>query len=371
MAFTPKPGKETIINDQGKISIIFSDYAESILSEDMETFGSDNFSGFINTIFNNFHDDAKSSVNLCLEKKEQELSELKRKLNKTSISDKALDELKKLFLDEERKKLQETVLELLAKSGQNNRIIYLNTESIDYLTTDCVEGDDCSIYKRPGQYIKCIIEEYALLPFLKRERIIKKEIFTELEHACNDKKLVKIYTVRINKAGRKESTAVYAYPYKIVTNSLGTRSYLACYITSDRYSNSIAKKMVSRVIARLDKVAVQSQNARLTSSEIFEIEKAIKERSIEFLIGDQTEIRVRLTSNGKKTYKNKLTSRPIRNKDKSTENEYVFYCTEEQAFRYFLNFGADAEIISPKSLRDSMKYTYKRAYDWYEEAEKK
>ena len=113
------------------------------------------------------------------------------------------------------------------------------------------------------------------------------------------------------------------------------------------------------------KTRAKTRKKLFSEKEIKELEKNILERSPSFLLGEKEKIHVRLTEAGKKLYRTKLNYRPQKDSD-STENEYIFSCTEQQAYVYFFAFGADAEIISPISLRERMKAAYKNAYEHYE-----
>ena len=69
---------------------------------------------------------------------------------------------------------------------------------------------------------------------------------------------------------------------------------------------------------------------------------------------------------GTQTFLKKLHSRPVKNEEKSTEYEYVFDCSELQAYNYFFSFGADAEILSPPSLRQKFADSYAAASKLYQ-----
>lgn len=72
-----------------------------------------------------------------------------------------------------------------------------------------------------------------------------------------------------------------------------------------------------------------------------------------------------LTEKGKEFYRSRLNYRPQKINSESTEDEYVFSCTEQQAYVYFLSFGKDAEIIAPEKLRKRMKEFYESASNKY------
>ena len=258
------------INLQNKMSINFSDYAETIIAEDMETFGISSFSGFVNEVFKNFHDEAKSSENLYLENKQQELTGFKNLLiGSTKLKKEDISAVIYVMLEEEHTKIINMIMDLKAKYGQRNRIIYISKENEKYLFETCEEDEDSIVYSKPGQYFKCVIEEYVMLPFRERERIFKKEVFDILENACNEKKQLRI-TIPIN----GNMTKFYVYPYKIMTDVLGTRSYLACYTCKSSEEKKIASFAIHRLKA--DNIKTGSKNVHLTKKEISSLESEIK-----------------------------------------------------------------------------------------------
>ena len=96
----------------------------------------------------------------------------------------------------------------------------------------------------------------------------------------------------------------------------------------------------------------------------------IRTLSINFLLGNEEEIHVKLNDVGKRIYHNRIVSRPIKDEALSTNDEYVFHCTNDQAFLYFYSFGSNVEIISPKSLRDRVIESHKEALSIYKKASK-
>lgn len=88
---------------------------------------------------------------------------------------------------------------------------------------------------------------------------------------------------------------------------------------------------------------------------------------MQFLLGEQTEIAVRLTRAGKKMYASQLHLRPMYTRiTGDDESIYHFQCTETQARYYFFKFGKEAEILKPESLRNAFIRQYREALGAYE-----
>ena len=103
------------------------------------------------------------------------------------------------------------------------------------------------------------------------------------------------------------------------------------------------------------------------------VEKQIKKRRCKgktncppaYLVGKPEHIKVKLTKNGKRAYQARFYSRPEKIESLSTDDVYVFDCTQLQIYNYFFSFGSDAEIISPVELREKFKRTLREALKIY------
>ena len=158
-----------------KMRISLSNKAYITIREDMEIFGITSASSFINTVFTNFRDDAKSSITYYLEEKKEELLNT---LKACALTDSSKAEIIERLLKKEKAFVNTTINEYKKRKGSAaiSKIYHINKENADYLLEECPESED-GIYHRPGLYLKCLIEEYCDLPFIERERIYKKQIF--------------------------------------------------------------------------------------------------------------------------------------------------------------------------------------------------
>ena len=155
----------SLINDEHKIRITLSDRARTIIYEDMELFNVKQESTFINIVFKNYKSDAKSSISLYLNERKRELD---KTLQIEKISNTTKKEIIEQLLLKEKEELLVKTKSLYSEKGKN-KIHHINTENVEYLEEDC---DEDIYYSKPGLYIRCIIEEYTSLPFIKRERIL-------------------------------------------------------------------------------------------------------------------------------------------------------------------------------------------------------
>ena len=83
-----------LINEEQKIRIALSNRAKLTMAEDMDVFGTPRSATFVNTVFNNFKSEAKSSISLYLQQREIELDRLFTGAKLDAISKKiAIDQI--------------------------------------------------------------------------------------------------------------------------------------------------------------------------------------------------------------------------------------------------------------------------------------
>lgn len=342
----------SLINDEQKIRIALSNRARLTMCEDMEVFGTPRAATFINTVFNNYKNEAKSSISLYLQQREIELDRLFTEAKLDAASKRiAIDQI----LSVEKKTIVDKTSEYSTLKGVS-KLYHINDSNVKYLIEDC---DENQYYSRPGLYIRSIIEEYCSLPFIKRERIYRKDIYDSIERACQEKRILKI---KANYYGKDQ--LFYVYPYKIVPDSFHTQAYLVCY-SRKAEEEETDKVVASFSMARINTPTMITKTFHLNKQEISNIESQISNYSPAYLIGKPEQIKVKLTKKGKQSYQSRLYSRPEKIEPLSTDDIYVFDCTQQQIFNYFFPFGPDAKIISPKYLRNRFRNAHDKALKQY------
>ncbi len=352
MGFINENG-DPLINEEQKIRIALSNKARLTMTEDMDVFGITKAATFINTVFNHFKDEAQSSISLYLQQRQIELDRLFTDTTMDTINKKiAINQI----LSVEKKELMRKISEYNSAKGEN-KLYHINDDNMEYLLEDC---DEEQYYNRPSLYIRSVIEEYCALPFIRREQIFRKDIYDTIERACEEKRILKI---KANYYGKEQ--LFYVYPYKIVPDSFHTQSYLVCY--SRKAEEEEKDKIVASFsMARINNPTMLTKTFHLNKQELNNIESQIINHSPAYLVGKPEQIEVRLTKKGKRSYQSRLYSRPEKIESLSSDDVYVFNCTQQQVFNYFIPFGPDAEIISPESLRNRFKNSLSKALEKYQ-----
>lgn len=333
--------------EEQRVRINLSERACLIMEEDMYQFEVTERSSFMNTVFRNFHSAAPASISQFLYTKQTQFS---NQLTGIITDRLALDHTIKCLLEKEKNSLMERIRKQLQKKHKGNSY-RINNENLSFLVSEeCQEEEYYN--NRPGLYIKCVIEDYAELSFMERERIFFADMYDTVEDAIRTKSMLKVRT--------KGNRLFHVYPYSLDTDTLSTRLYLTGFSKSITETRN-EKIPASFRIPNLTKITKLHQSARLTSEEVDEIEQAINSRSVQFLLNNDDEIHVRLTDHGIIKYNNQLHLRPSKNNELSSNNIYVFNCTAQQAEYYFFKFGEDAEILKPMSLRYKFIDMYQRS----------
>lgn len=337
-------------NEQ-RLRINLSKKAYLTMTEDMVSFHEAERSSFINIVFKNYRDQAKASVSCFLERQKTEF--LKNIEAASGSYEMKLSIAEHLFLQEQ-KKLLKYVNKLKQKKcySRNYRI---NNENLEFLTSDeCMENQFYD--NRIGIYLKCILEEYAELPYSEREKIYFRESYDLVESAIRTQSLLKVTT--------ENGLKFHVHPYKMIEDPLATRWYLAGY--SSPISGEKKLQTCSFRVPRLKNIQILKQSGHLTRQEISVLEHAIEKRTVQFLLSEEEEIRIYLTDEGIKEYNKRIYLRPVKDDEASTEHEYVFHCTTRQAEYFFFRFGANAKVLKPESLRQHFAEMYAVAHESYQ-----
>lgn len=346
-------------NAENKLRLSLTAYAAGIIANDERAF-SKKRTTLINAIILNSYAQAECSISLKLHEYRTELSMQLSQIAK-STAEYIIEEL-----------VQQKAVALTKKYAKKypsdtSWQITLNKRVKDFLTDDPLTCEEIYYGPRPGHYIRALIEEYAKLPFYKREEIIFKEVIDSIAYGIDQHYILNITNIN--------GTHMALKPYKIICDPLSMFHYLVGYrvsspahtlhSTEDYFSEP---PVIALRISRLTNIDVKYyQLYSLSSFELKQISDALNKKGVQFLGGVETTVKVYLSDNGIKLYNTKLHLRPILiDIDSNNSHIYYFDCTASQAQFYFLNFGVDAIILSPEALRTQFAAHYKEAAAAYD-----
>lgn len=237
------------------------------------------------------------------------------------------------------------------KDYQAHKKMRLSHSAIEALT-DYTEPD----YPFEGkytvtQYVKCIIESYARVNFLEREKLIlKKSLIEPIENAIFRNKMIKI------SFGNSD---IELSPYKIVPSKEGAFQYLIGMTNGEWRSY------------RLSRIKFIKAKGKAILPSIEQIDECLAEFGATFFGEPITDIKVRFTDRGLLRYEYSVIHRPvhtrIENDPKTDSPIYIFNCSEKQALYFFFSFAGDVEIVEPLSLRRQFIDMYRQGYKTYYE----
>lgn len=329
------------INEDQRISINLSDFANYIIETDMVTFGKDKRSTLINIIIKNFKDEAKSTISTSSEAYRAEIEEILRK--KDIVVEKDNHILKAL--------VEHNIKNIIATNYKKGNAfkIRLKNANVDYFINESLDSEYYA--NSLGAYVNALLEEYTRLSYKKRETIIYKDEFGTINKAINERKVLRITLVwgEIKKIK----------PFKICEDNQRLYYYLVGY---DKES----MRSISYRIVDFESVICLQEKAVLTKSDVENLEVDLLNKGVQFMRGESHEIKIRLADEGEKLYKRILHLRPKYTRIEE-DNVFVFDCSFKQIEFYFLKFGKEAEIISPLELREKFKNTYLEAYELYKD----
>jgi hypothetical protein len=214
MAFEVKD-EDKVNNNKQHLNL--STLAYEVILSDMFTFGEEKLSGFINRVFEYYSPLAAASISQTLNHIHGELSKhLSEVLGDEKTKARVLDKLLMLKKDSLIKNAE-------SYEGGKTFKFWLNKRNLEFLSEPSSECNEDKYYPKRGKYIKSVVEEYARLPYIEREKIYFSPFIVEIQNAINEVKQLRIKT---------ENDMIYSvYPYEILSDPLSITNYLVGYCT--------------------------------------------------------------------------------------------------------------------------------------------
>lgn len=330
------------INEDWKIRLNLSTLALDVIAQDIELCGAKSRTAFLNRVFLGYYPQARASVSSWRDARAQQLCDRMQTLPQVWQEQAVQALLSREIAPEEPEK------------GHRSFLHNLSEPVVTALQSNI---RDAVYYKNAAAYFRAVIEEYCRLPQYQREAILYADWLAQIEKAIRTE-----CQLELTNAG---GTVFKVHPVRVIPDIHGSYNYLACYAREPRQPLS-EKRRCSFRINQLKNIRSTAEKAFLSEADRNRLEKAIREQGVQFLTGDCISVQVRLTEKGAKKLRRYLTMRPAQQGEPQGD-VYTFRCTFTQAEYYFTKLGADAEILSPASLRKKFARTYCAAANFYKE----
>lgn len=304
----------------------------------------------INRIFENFREQAESSIASALQSRRIRLSEQLSDLPDPYAREAAI----RLLLHDYAAELKEKSKKRCAMDG-DTLLMRIFKENLIFLLTDEGQEEGAAYDDKIGHYIKALLEEYCELPYVERERIYFRKQKDEIDMAIQNKKMLRIVT-------RKQYLS-YMKPLELRQDPGRMYHYLVGLTSTSKEG---PWQISSVRLSSITNCKKQAYTGSITPKQKNEIRKVISETGIQYLSGSDTRqrIRVEFTPHGENMYRQILHLRP-----QHTGHDgliYEFLCSLKQAEDYFFRFGHNARILEPIYLAEKFQRKYHNAAKKYD-----
>lgn len=361
-----------------KQRINLSDHAYNVLLEDMEVFrvphvkksalDQPNWSGMVNRIFRGYRCTAHASVAQTLANEKNRLMGILGTMEPA-----AMEQAAELLVADMRKSLQKEIA-LRKKHHGHRGEIRIDGDSRKILASPEAQREKEYYDNRIGLYLDVLLEEYAELPFVERERIFYSKELEEFAMGISKGRVVQLIlhstrrvrdTTKNNAAYVVENNVLYIKPFAAQQDPEHLYNYLVGMISSKPDTDwQIGAVRLSSV----KECRRGSGSGALTKDDENLLGSAIKKRGVQYLseTNGGERIVVQFTPEGEKLYHRMLHLRP-KYVARSQNGRYAFDCTRQQAENYFFKFGHHVKILEPCDLAGMFYRKYSSAARQYSE----
>lgn len=344
-------------NAENKLRIPLSAYSAQIIENDSFNFSLKKNS-LINTIILNYYSHAACTISLRIKEYKEELEGYLRKMKLHKYPE-VINALAEGRASDLRSQYAKRI------PSDVNWQISLQKRVKSLLTEDPYTSEEKYYGSKPGRYVKALIEEYAHLPYSKREEIVFTDRIEQINDAIDCQRSLTITT--------SKGDHITVKPYKIVMDPLSMYHYLigctigSAHINEGKGTVSLLSPHISLRISRIEALQAHTvKSGLLTAMEIQDLDNKLAEKGVQFLSSGETEIKLWLSDTGIRKYQTQLHLRPRISKiDSIDPHIYYFECTETQIVYYFFSFGKDVKILTPQTLAVKFKEGYQQAYTMY------
>lgn len=246
--------------------------------------------------------------------------------------------------------------EVPSRKGKNPSKLSLKptkeTEGLILIIMNNLSGNDFI-----SQYFCRMFMSYCQKSFYERERIIFRDNYDLLSDACDKNKPITFSTIW---SPKKMHTVI---PYRLAVGHDELFNYLLC---SEIDKETDKEEARAYRLNRISKIIYSRMNNHISDETMGYLNRMLR-YGPQFMINDDEESCVKLSDSGRRNFSRIYFGRPLEDRieEKPDGHYYYFKGSKDQVFLYFRRFGADAEIISPDTLREKMANFHIKAYENY------
>ena len=303
--------------------------------------GDVNYRGFLSMLLIGYHEKYQKEM----KRKTDRIRECVEKevLNPDQAERLSKDLIRLAFSKEESKKDKQKKVQISLRARKDTSSI------INQIIANLPDSESWS------SYFCDMFSAYCDKPIYERERIIFFRNTVELKEAC-EKKSGLIFALVDHPAKFH-----YVIPYEFIYASDELYNYLLGQEWDEETQTYKARSF------RLCRILDPKQDRSIDTSIDENVERHLemmKKYGPQFQINEDIETCVRLTKDGRKSFRSIYQGRPVRirkNNEESKPDEkgnidYYFECSQEQLFFYFRRFNPnEAKIIYPESLKNLLR----------------
>lgn len=242
-----------------------------------------------------------------------------------------------------------------SNSKSNERLYFRPIDktayTLEYIDLN-LEGDSKS------KFIARMLIAYSKLPQYEREKIIFKDIYNKVFHACKNNSISISYSL-----GKKNMVVM---PYAIFQGKEQLFNYLFCC----GYDNDGNLRNYSYRINRITAVRASEKIIPYTDNIEHHFQLTQKYGASYAINGSEKETCVLLNKSGISSFRQIYFGRPKAERKEVDSNgtyRYYFNCSEEQLYRYFRRFNPGEALVEyPQSLKDRIMKFHRDSLKTYE-----
>lgn len=202
-----------------------------------------------------------------------------------------------------------------------------------------------------SEFFRDMLNEFVLLKAVDKEKILFKPEIEMIKQAISFKNVLKIII---------DDKKVSVMPHRLADGKYNRHLYLVCIDTATR-------KVCSYPLWKIRSIYITEKKFATKSQEI-DFAEMTCHFAAEYPINTYETVRVDLTEEGVKTYNERpyLRPEPFNVDGKS----YFFNCSYAHIIRYFLPFGKEAEVVSPRDVRQDIYNILENSLNKYKNTDK-